>query len=487
MSLEAWHSLKGISQRPEFSHLITRRRLLWLIGGGGVFLIAAGMVFTPSFVAAHVKHVEQLNAAYTEVALSYQLRAITLGTLAVIVSILASRARLRLLLVVPVIAISGSLVYAYYLQPKYPDNLFLDASQYEKAWRLLTGESLTLGEYQPQPTLIVNNRHVARARYPAIDMHFHLGSLRNIGADELVAAMDAHGIAKIINLDGGPGELEQFTRDFKDKYPDRFVMFLRPPLRAIEGPNGGMDLANALADGVSKGVKGVKITKELGLSLKDASGTIVPIDDPRLDPLWTKAGELGVPIMMHVTDPTPFFSPITRFNERYEELKEFPEWSFFGPQFPPKETLLRQREHLVKKHPRTIFVAAHFGDNPENLAYVSRLLDTYANYYVDISSRLPELGREPFSARDFFIKYQDRILFGTDGGDGLGEGDWSTARFYGTYFEFLETRNEYFEYPMAGIDKQGRWRIYGLDLPDEVLKKIYFANAARLLHLEAKP
>jgi predicted TIM-barrel fold metal-dependent hydrolase len=175
---------------------------------------------------------------------------------------------------------------------------------------------------------------------------------------------------------------------------------------------------------------------------------------------------------------------VDRFNERYEELKEYPEWSFYGPRFPTKETLLIQRENLLRKHPRTVFIGAHVGDSPENLSYVGYLLDKYPNYYVDISSRLPELGREPFTVRDFFIKYQDRILFGTDGGFALGIDGWSAERFYRTYFEFLETSNEYFEYPLWGINKQGRWRIYGIDLPDEVLEKIYHKNAAKILGLD---
>jgi predicted TIM-barrel fold metal-dependent hydrolase len=462
---------------------ITRTRCAWLIASLGALLIIVGAVFTPSFVATHVKHVEVLAASTANRVLSYQLLVITVGTLAIIASILASRSRFRPLMIAPIIVAYPSLFYTYYLEQKYPGNVFLQASEYRKAWRLLTGESLTLAEYQPQPALIVNHQRVTKARYPAIDMHFHLGSLRNIDAHALVAAMDAHGIAKIVNLDGSPGEIEQFTREFKDKYPDRFVMFVRPSLRTIDDPNGPAALATLLQDAVNAGARGVKITKELGLTLKDASGRIVPIDDSRLDALWTKAGELRVPILMHVTDPTPFFSPATSINERYEELKDFPDWSFSGPQFPPKETLLRQREQVLKKHPDTIFIGAHFGDNPENLGYASYLLDKYPNYYLDIASRLAELGRQPFSARNFFIKYQDRIVFGTDGGFALGEGAWSLERFFATYFEFLETRNEYFEYPLAGISKQGRWRIYGLDLPDEVLEKMYSANAWRILRL----
>src|SRR5688572_7577128 len=488
MPIARWQTIRNTSSQPSLrfwkhSLLITRRRVTWLIGSAGALLVLIGVVFTPGFVAAVVKQVEELHPATASRVLTYQLLAMTLGTLMVIGAALASRRTLLRLMVAPVLVVYAILVYTSYLDKQYPNHLLLQRSAYESAWRVLTGASLVLTDYEPRPTLIVNNRHVTKARYPALDMHFHLGSMENIDADELVAAMDAHGIAKIVNLDGGAGELEKYTRDFKDKYPDRFVMFMRPNLRAIDGPNGAEDLAASLATAVRSGVRGLKITKELGLTLRDASKQLVPIDDPRLDALWAKAGQLHLPVLMHVTDPTPFFTPTDRFNERYEELREFPDWSFYGPGFPSKESLLRQREHVLKKHPGTIFIGAHFGDNAENLGYVGHLLDTYPNYYVDFASRLPELGRQPFTTRDFFIKYQDRIVFGTDGGYALNEGDWSFEKFFGTHFEFLETRNEYFIYPLGGISKQGRWRIYGLDLPDEVLRKIYYANASRLLEL----
>jgi predicted TIM-barrel fold metal-dependent hydrolase len=178
---------------------------------------------------------------------------------------------------------------------------------------------------------------------------------------------------------------------------------------------------------------------------------------------------------------------VDRFNERYEELKDFPEWSFNDPQLPKKETLLSQTENLVKRHPKTIFVMAHMGSNSENLQYVDYLMNKYPNYYVDIAAVIAELGRQPYTARKFFIKYQDRIIFGTDGGYGLDKnGLWPPEKFYRTYFEFLETNNEYFEYQLWGTYTQGRWRIYGIDLPDEVLEKIYYRNADKLLYKNQK-
>jgi predicted TIM-barrel fold metal-dependent hydrolase len=155
----------------------------------------------------------------------------------------------------------------------------------------------------------------------------------------------------------------------------------------------------------------------------------------------------------------------------------------YGPAFPTKKKLREQRERLLEKHPQTVFIGAHVGSDSEDLGYVGYLLDKYSNYYVDIASTLSELGRQPFAAREFFVKYQDRVLFGTDGGYALGTKGWSIEKYFGTYFEFLETKNDYFDYPLQEVTKQGRWQIYGVDLPDEVLKKIYYANAARLLRL----
>jgi predicted TIM-barrel fold metal-dependent hydrolase len=161
----------------------------------------------------------------------------------------------------------------------------------------------------------------------------------------------------------------------------------------------------------------------------------------------------------------------------------YPEWSFYGPQYPTRETLFKQRENLIKRHPGTVFIGAHIGCNEDDLQYASYMLDTYPNYYVDMAARINELGRQPYSARKFFLKYQDRILFGTDGGYQTGSKELPAELLYRTYFEFLETHSEYFNYPLWDIQKQGRWRIYGIHLPDEVLEKIYYKNAERLLRI----
>lgn len=363
----------------------------------------------------------------------------------------------------------------------------MKSSELKKVWNVLLGKDIVLSDYQPKSVLVVKNRSVMKAKYPVIDIHFNFKSLTKMNAEELVKAMDACGIEKVVDMGGSQEEFEGFIKTFRDKYPDRFILFTRLNLYQIKKPNFPEDQLARFDNAIRMGAKGLKVIKSLGLEITDTSGRLVHIDDPRFDPIWEKAGEHGIPVLMHLGDPTPFFAPIDRYNERYEELIDFPQWSFYGPKFQTKETLRAQRENLVKKHPKTTFIMAHMGDDVENLSYLASLFDKYPNYYVDLSARLPELGRQPYTSREFFIKYQDRILFGSDGGYALDpKGYWTAERYFRTYFEFLETRNEYFEYPLWGIQKQGRWRIYGIDLPDEVLKKIYYKNAEKILFGKSK-
>jgi len=448
----------------------------------GLLLIISGIIFNPSFVDKYViKDILSDPAGVTKV-LSYQLYTLTVGCLVFFISVLLLNRKYAKIAILPFFLIYLLLVHGIYVNKVYPDNIFLKPSKLTKLWPVLLGENLILTDYQPKSLLVVENRQVLRARYPAIDVHFHLKSMENLSAEELIRAMDACGIDKVVNLDGASGDFERYTRDFKNKYPSRFLMFVILRLDKVDRqPDFAKNQITLLEKAVKMGAQGLKVTKDLGLGIKNNSGKLVPVDDPRLDPIWSKAGELGIPVLIHIADPTAFFQPVDKFNERYEELKEFPGWSYYKPHFPTKETLLTQRENLLKKHPKTIFIGAHMGMNAENLHYVGYLLDHYPNYYVDISSVLHELGRQPYTAREFFIRYQDRILFGTDGGYALGTNDWSAERYFRTYIEFLETSNEYFEYPLWGINKQGRWHIYGINLPDEVLKKIYYKNAEKVI------
>ncbi len=379
-------------------------------------------------------------------------------------------------------AAAGGGVYEF--QQAYPLANLFSLERYRDNVTILLGRDIVLSRYDPQSTLQLQRKPILRARYPAIDVHFHLESLpESIDAERLVAAMDAAGIDKVVNLGGLPGMFEHFARDFYAKYPDRFIMFVKPDPGALTHENGVAEQVAWLKKAARMGARGIKENKSFGLGQIDSNGKVVPIDDARLDPYWELAGQLGIPVLVHTGEPVSFWHPIDAHNERYEELLENPGWSLYGKNVPSQLELMQQRERLLARHPHTNFIGAHFGMNPDNLAYAAYLLDKYPNYYVDMSSVVQELGREPYSARRFFIRYQDRILFGTDGGYGLdkdGNG-WTPERMFRSYLEFLETDNEYIEYPLFGLTKQGNWRVYGLDLPDEVLQKVYVTNAQRLI------
>lgn len=218
----------------------------------------------------------------------------------------------------------------------------------------------------------------------------------------------------------------------------------------------------------------MKILKELGLHYRDAGGNLINVDDERLAPVWEEAGRLGVPVLMHQADPVGFFEPVTPDNEHYDSLRKYPAWSFADPKFPRFHELLERRDRLLKRHPKTIFILPHVANYPENLRYVARLLDECPNVFIDFSARLDELGRQPYTAHDFFVRYQDRILFGADMPP--------SREVYCCYFRFLETRDEYFMPPdYDGTFARCRWRIHGLGLPDKALEKIYYQNALKVI------
>jgi hypothetical protein len=245
-------------------------------------------------------------------------------------------------------------------------------------------------------------------------------------------------------------------------------------------------LAYLLVAAPGAGARGLKVLKTLGLFLREniTTGPLVKIDDKRFDPMWEAAGANRMPIAIHTSDPEAFFLPIDRFNERWEELHAHPDWSFHGKDFPSNRELQEARRNVMRRHPRTQFVCLHTAD-AEDLAYVSECLDSHPNMCVDIAARIGELGRQPRAARKFIDRYQDRVVFGTDAspnsrsvpqqlfGDAL----------YEIYFRFLETEDEYFPYAPAAKPPQGRWNIYGIGLPDGVLRKVYQDNAVRLLGL----
>jgi predicted TIM-barrel fold metal-dependent hydrolase len=459
----------------------------------GLVLIVMGVLLSSSFVEKNLSPIGVMEENKLSLQPYIQLVSVTLGCLILLVSLLTYRCKLSggtrgygVLLVALLFVVYCALAYVTYIRTKYPHNILGDRNAIGKTVNLLLGKDILLSEYEPEPVLTLGRKRITRAKYPVIDIHFHTSSSfateedrKNVAPDALIKTMDNVGVRMIVNLDIGNLGFEDMLDRYQRKYPDRFIDFYPvwfPP--QIVSDEWLASRPAELEEAVKIGAQGAKLWKYLGLKTMDSSGKVIPVDDPRLDPLWAKIGELKIPVLWHMGDPAPFFRPINRSNERYEELSKIPDWSFYGPRFPAREVLLKQRENVLRKHPDVIFIAAHMGDNADDLAYIAYLLDTYPNYYVEISSRLPELGRQPYTARRFFIKYQDRILFGTDGGY---FGHLSAEEVYRTYFEFLETENEYFDYPYWGLINQGRWKIYGINLPDEVLEKIYYKNAEKIL------
>ncbi len=288
----------------------------------------------------------------------------------------------------------------------------------------------------------------------------------------MLRVMDACNIERVINITMRVGDEGLAMIDkFRAAAPDRLATIGWMDWRDMPEPGFFARAVDRLERMVERGACGIKIWKDLGLTLREANGELLRIDDARLMPLFEKAAELSVPVMFHISDPDAFFLPIDRFNERSEELAAHPDWGFHGSHY-SKDELLAQRDSIFAQHPKTTFVAAHVAERPENLAYVSRLLDENPNLFVDIGARTSELGRQPYTARAFFIKCAERILFGTD----LAP----EVEMYRLHFRFLETADEYFDYP-SHASRQGRWKIYGLQLPDDVLRKVYRDNALKLM------
>lgn len=351
-------------------------------------------------------------------------------------------------------------------------------------------QDLLLKEFKPKTMLVKRETIPETAKYPVIDSHNHLFGDADPG--EMVKVMDKTGVRVFVNVTGNtkftfiakgysvaPRSIDYFMEHYAAKYPDRFICFTMCDFAnmadetLIKDTHFADKVIRHLEEDIKKGARGLKVLKELGLRFRDRTGKIISVDDERLFPIWERAGELGIPVLIHTSDPAAFFHPVDRYNEHYLTLCTAPEWGFYGS-FYSKEELLRQRDRMIAAHSQTTFICAHVANYPENLGYVSAFLDTHQNAYVDLSARIDELGRQPYSARDFMIKYQDRILFGTDMP--------VKADVYRTYFRFLETDDEYFYYPdYVGRFGYSRWGIYGLSLPDDVLKKIYYKNACRII------
>ncbi len=329
--------------------------------------------------------------------------------------------------------------------------------------------------YDPDPALVTKVTPVRTPAFPATDIHAHW-SLK-VTPQALLAAMDDLGVERSVNLSGGFGpQLDQMLETYHKAAPRRLLIFANIDFDRIDEPGFGESMASMLEAAHAKGVAGVKIFKSLGLTIKDGSGKVVPIDDPRLDPIWAKCGELGIPVLIHSADPVAFFRPIDERNERWLQLHRFPSWSFHGPEFPSYEEVLQQHDRMIARHPGTTFISAHMGSQAEDLKTLGERLARLPNMFVDISGRVAELGRQPYAARRFLVEWQDRVVYGTDRYP--GRPDQPRHRIY---YRFLETDDEYFKYYDHPFPPTGEWRIYGVHLPPDVLRKIYQTNADRAL------
>ena len=368
-----------------------------------------------------------------------------------------------------------------------------------------TNEAIELSEFEPRGMLHVAETRVERPRFPVIDVHTHVTwSAVPLGMEpfgerirkfsdsvDILPVMDRKGVRTMVNLTGGVGEgLVEVRREFDEAHPGRFISFTEPSWNHVASPDYPTFQADQIERAYAAGARGLKITKTLGLYLREqiTRGPLIAIDDPRFDPMWETCAALNMPVAIHVSDPEAFFLPIDRFNERYEELHAHPDWSFHGGDFPSNADLLAARDRVFARHPRTSFIGLHVGHSAENLSAVGETLDRFSNVCVEIGARIGELGRQPRAARRFFDTYQDRILFGTDAIP-APEGDETPQQVFGEalyeiYYRFLETEDEYFDYAPAPIPPQGRWRIYGLGLSEPILRKVYHGNAERVLGIE---
>jgi predicted TIM-barrel fold metal-dependent hydrolase len=332
---------------------------------------------------------------------------------------------------------------------------------------------LCLSDFHPKSSLTLPQRSIFRPRFDVIDYHNHLDSTE---PSDVLRVMDSCGVEHVVNITMLVGQpaLEVIAR-FHRAAPERFSAIGWMDWTGLERADFIPLTIDRLRRLREHGVCGIKFWKDLGLTLRDERGKLLRIDDERFIPIFEACEELGLPVMFHTADPTAFFAPIDAENERYEELAAHPDWGFSDAGVSKRE-LLEQRNQVIRRHPGIQFVGAHCAESGEDLGFLAQQLDELPNLQMDISARTPELGRQPYRARAFFLKYADRILFGTD----LLPGE----EMYRLYFRFLETADEYFEYP-SHASRQGRWNIYGLFLPDDVLRKVYRENALRLMpHLK---
>lgn len=337
---------------------------------------------------------------------------------------------------------------------------------------------LKLRDWHPKSMMVAKETIVKKPMFPVIDDHNHLGTGKAFLTPECVARylaeMDAAGVRTVVDLDGMWGQDLKETLDALDNaHPGRFLTFAQINFDGLDDADWSQREAKRLEASFKMGAKGLKFHKSLGLGIRHKNGKLMKVDDPKLDPVLEVCAKYNRPVMIHVADPSAFFTPLDQNNERWHELNSHPDWLFYGQDYPSQKELLDGFINLVAKHPKTTFIGAHFGNNAEDVATVAKWLDKYPNLYVDIDARISELGRQPYTSRKFFLKYQDRVMFGTD--------TTPVRTAYYNYYRFLETDDEYFDCA-KGHHQQGFWMIYGVFLPKDVLAKIYYQNAERILY-----
>jgi len=331
-------------------------------------------------------------------------------------------------------------------------------------------QELTFEEYNPTSTLVVSGNLILKAKFPFIDIHGHQYRMPEQDLSPVIAAMDTLNMGIMVNLSGRSGDqLIQSVKNIKDHYPNRFVVFANIDFEGVGTDNWTEKTVNQLEKDIKNGARGLKIYKSLGMRYKDTDGNRLAIDDKRLDAIWAKCGEMGVPVLIHAADPKSFWDSFDGDNERWLELKTHPRRKRSDSDPASWELIIKEQHQMFKKHPKTIFVNAHMGWYANNLGKLSELMDAMPNMNVEIGAIIAELGRQPRAAKRFFEKYQDRILFGKD--------SWKPEEFP-TYFRVLESDDEYFPYHKK---YHAFWAMYGLDLSDEVLKKVYYKNALRIV------
>ncbi|GMR11999.1 MAG: hypothetical protein BMS9Abin29_0186 [Gemmatimonadota bacterium] len=332
-------------------------------------------------------------------------------------------------------------------------------------------QDMSLQDYHPRSTLVVSGEAVTRARFPFIDVHGHQDGRQSAESlATLIGEMDQINLAVMVNLSGGSGDrLKGTIRNMEGAYPGRFVMFANVDFDGIGGARWTERATAQFEVDIRNGATGLKIFKNLGLSVRDVAGERVAVDDARLDPIWAKAGELGVPVLIHTGDPAEFWQPHDARNERWLELQLRPRRKRDPSDGPSWAALMSEQHRMFRNHPETTFIAAHLGWLGQDLGTLGELFDELPNVNAGLGAVIYELGRQPRFAHDWLVEYQDRILLGKD--------SWNAEEFH-TYFRVLETADDYFPYYRK---YHAFWSMYGLDLPDGVLRKIYYQNALRII------